>query len=169
GSDFTPDLQLRSDALGALPHSRQAPVAGTSAALQDAWVNALSIVPKAQTKQRFVVRDLRLDIPGLCVAERISQRLPRNPVYFILDHRTHGSWHAFYPHAKRHLPPVSRSNLFTQVSHQCSHRFRQVMTCHGGDTHVRDGISAFDDCLIRPIKSTFEGRFRLHGAHWKHL
>src|SRR5208283_4013485 len=51
-SEFTPDLQLRSDLLGSLPHSRQAPVPRTSAAFQDAWVNALAIVAETQTQQR---------------------------------------------------------------------------------------------------------------------
>ena len=67
----------------------------------DAWVNAFSIVAEAETK-RFAVGDFRLDMPGLGVAEGISQRLPGNAVYIALDIRTHISRRAFYQHAKRH-------------------------------------------------------------------
>ena len=72
GSEFTPDRQLRSDVFGAFANSRQAPVPGTSAVFNDAWVNALSIVAEAQTKQTFAIGDFRLDMSGLCVAEGIS-------------------------------------------------------------------------------------------------
>src|SRR5580700_11259586 len=71
GSEFTPDRQLRSDLFGALADSWQAPVPGTSAVFNDAWVNALSIIAEAQTK-RFAIHNFRLDMSGLCVAESIS-------------------------------------------------------------------------------------------------
>src|SRR5208337_3677112 len=73
GSEFTPDLQRRSDLFGSLAHSRQAPVPGTSAAFQDPRVNALAIVAEAQTQQRVAIRDFRLDFPGLRVPEGIAQ------------------------------------------------------------------------------------------------
>src|SRR5580698_3542033 len=47
GSKFAPDRQLRSDLFGTLADSWQAPVPGTSAVFNHAWVNALSIVAKA--------------------------------------------------------------------------------------------------------------------------
>src|SRR5580693_7604427 len=47
GSQFTPDRQFRSDLFGALVDSWQAPVPGTSAVFNDAWVHALSIVAEA--------------------------------------------------------------------------------------------------------------------------
>src|SRR5580704_13978802 len=71
GSEFTPDRQFRSDLFGALADSWQAPVPGTSAVFNDAWVHALSIVAEAQTK-RFAIGDIRLDMSSLCVAKSIS-------------------------------------------------------------------------------------------------
>jgi hypothetical protein len=47
GSEFTPDRQFRSDLFGAIADSWQAPMPGTSAAFNHAWVHALSIVAKA--------------------------------------------------------------------------------------------------------------------------
>src|SRR5580658_4188282 len=47
GSELTPDRQFRTDLLGALVDSWQAPVPGTSAVFNHAWVNPLSIVAKA--------------------------------------------------------------------------------------------------------------------------
>src|SRR5271169_6432639 len=169
GSEFTPDVQLRSDVLGSLAHSRQAPVPRTSAAFKDAGVNARSIVAEAQTKQRFAISDFCFYMPGLCVVKGISQRFPRNAVYLVLQDRTHGSRCALYKHTKRNRLPVAGSKLFAQVSHQRSHRFRQIPIHQTGGAHVRYNISAFADCLIRPIEGTFKGLFRLHGARRKHL
>jgi hypothetical protein len=70
-SYFTPDLQLRSDLLGSFADTQQAPMPRTPSMFSDTWVNAFAIVAEAEPK-RFAVCDLRLDMPGLSVAEGIT-------------------------------------------------------------------------------------------------
>jgi hypothetical protein len=41
---------LRTDLLGTFTNPRQAPVSGTSTVFKNVWVNALAIVPEAQSK-----------------------------------------------------------------------------------------------------------------------
>src|SRR5260370_5242698 len=138
---FTPHFQLPSDVLGAFTHSRQAPVPGASAVLKELWSNALSVVPEAQTKQRFTICDLRFYVTRLCMAEGISQRLPRNAVYLVAENRTHNLWGAFHEHAKGHRIPVACCNLFFQVSHHHIYRLRQILTNHRAATSFLDATS----------------------------
>src|SRR5260370_29506820 len=85
---FTPHFQLPSDVLGAFTHSRQAPVPGASAVLKDLWSNALSVVPEAQTKQRYTIIDLRFNVTRLRMAGGTSQPLHPTPASLAAENRT---------------------------------------------------------------------------------
>src|ERR1700730_8583977 len=116
-SDFTPDIELRADLLGALPHAWQTPVSVTSC-IQELRVNALSVIPDAQMKKTIAVRDIRFDFICLCMPERISQRLARYAVNVVAKDRMQFSRSALYRNAERRGTPltiVGAGELFTQL------------------------------------------------------
>src|SRR5271165_1243771 len=77
GSVTTPDIQLRADSLGALPHSRQTVVTGAPL-LHERRFDAASIIANPQPERLFTIRDFRVDARRMRVAESVSHRLARN-------------------------------------------------------------------------------------------
>jgi len=75
GIGFAPDRQLTPRKLGALAHARQSVVSGAAACAKNLRVNALSVIPDPQPKLPAVVVEVHLDPLGLCVPERLAQRL----------------------------------------------------------------------------------------------
>ena len=58
---------------------------GARALLQNLWVNPLSVVTDPQTEGIRVVFNCGFDSTGESVLEGIAQRLPSNPVDFVLE------------------------------------------------------------------------------------
>src|ERR1700680_1888031 len=104
-SDFTPDIELCADLLGALPHAWQTPMSVTSR-VQELRINALSVIPDAQPKKPIAVSDIRFDLACVCMAERISQRLARNAVNVVAKDRMQFSRPPLYRNAERCGAPL---------------------------------------------------------------
>ena len=83
-SDLAPNIESRADLLGALAHAWQTPVSIASR-VQELRVDALSIIPDAQPKKAFAIRDVGFDLACLCVAERIHQRFARDAVDIVAE------------------------------------------------------------------------------------
>ena len=63
-------------------------------------IDALSIVPDAHADLPCAIRDLRFDVTGLCVPERIAQRLARNAVDVVAQDRMQVARRALDRHAE---------------------------------------------------------------------
>ena len=71
---LAPEFQSRADLFRALPHPQQAPVPVAAPRLNHFRLDSFSIVANQHSKQAILVPDVSLDLPGLCVPERISQQ-----------------------------------------------------------------------------------------------
>jgi len=104
---FAPHFESPADLFSALAHARQTPMSVASR-LQEVRVNAFSIIPDTQSKKTFAVGDIRFDFTCLGVAERISQRLPRNTINVVSENRMQVPRFALYgnPECRRGAPAI---------------------------------------------------------------
>ena len=68
--------------------------------IQELRVDALSIIPYAQSKNADAVGDLRFNFICLRVVEGISQRLARNAIDVVAEDRMQVPRHSFYRNMK---------------------------------------------------------------------
>src|SRR4029077_12149579 len=71
-SGFAPDFQLPAKSLGTFAHPGEAPVSGASALIGHLRVDSPSVVSNVQKKPGITVGNLRFDLLGLGMAERVS-------------------------------------------------------------------------------------------------
>src|SRR5580704_172010 len=95
GAGFTPEIQLRSNSLGALSNASQPPMPGTSAFLQHGGIDTLTIVADAKTKHPVIVPDLCFNPSGVRVSKRISQNFKSDPTDLVFRRGRQGSAFAF--------------------------------------------------------------------------
>src|SRR5215470_434198 len=77
------DFHSSTELLGAFAHARQAPVAGSPALIENAWINTRSVIADAQKKLRIPVGQLRFYLAGLSVVECVAQCLTRDAVNLV--------------------------------------------------------------------------------------
>src|ERR1700677_1793890 len=86
GTALTPDDELPTELFGALAHTRQAPMPGSLAAIENLGINSLSIVTDSYAKQLVTIPYLRFNVLGLSVNKSVAQGLTQNAVHFIANH-----------------------------------------------------------------------------------
>src|SRR5712691_10208826 len=106
-SVFAPDFQLPAKTLGAFAHSRQSPVSGTRSLIGNLRINPTPVVSNIQKKLGITVGNLRFDLLRSSMAERVSQRLARNPVDFIAQHGIQLSLFPFQQHTNTRQQAVA--------------------------------------------------------------
>src|SRR6185295_7627568 len=113
------------------------------------WVDALPIVSNAQANLACSIRDLRLDVNGLCVTERIAQRFARNAVDIVAKDRMQVARRPLDGRAERRRAPLAVRSA-SEIFGQRRHRLSQFVDDGCGGPEILNRVAAFDDGLIRP-------------------
>src|SRR5229473_6168819 len=119
-SVFAPDFQLSAKALCPFAHSGKPPVSCTRPLIGKRRINPTPVVSNMQKKLGITVGNLRFDLLRSGMAERVSQRLARNPIDFVAQHGIELSLFPFYQHAHaRHQAVAALQRQFLAKCGQC--------------------------------------------------